>query len=72
VCSWLAHHAAAASRNVTTPEDKLQNRINFDFVKNSIISTSPNGPAYSSDPNPNQISSLFMLIIKPGAKHMAY
>ena len=36
-----------------------------------IISTSPNGPANSSNPDPNQVPNLFRLIRKPRVKHMA-
>ena len=35
------------TKQVCSPEDDLQNRVNFDFVKNNIIATSPNRPAYS-------------------------
>ena len=64
--------SCAQNRNQYVPrEDNLQNQINFDFVKNNIISTSPNGPTNSSDPDPNQIPNLFRLISKPGVKHMA-
>ena len=38
---------------VCSSEDDLQNRVNFDFVKNNIIATSPNRPAYSSNPHPD-------------------
>ena len=47
------------------------NRINFAFVKNNIILTSPNGPTSSSDPDPNQVLNLFRLIRKTWVKHMA-
>jgi len=50
---------------VRSSEDHLHNLNNSDFVKNNIISTTPNGPAKSSNTNPNQGSNLFILIRKP-------
>ena len=52
------------------PEDDLQNRGNFDFVKNNIIATSPNRPTNNSNPHPDEIPNLFRLIRKPRIKHM--
>ena len=63
--------SCAQNRNQCSPEDNLQNRINFAFVKINIISTSPNGPANSSDPHPNRVPNIFRLIRKPRVKHMA-
>ena len=55
-----------------SPEDDLQNRVNFDFVKYNIIATSPNRPTNSSNPHPDDIPNLFRLIRQPKIKHMAY
>jgi len=55
---------------VCSPEDDLQNRVNFDFVKNNIIATSPNRPAYCSNPHPDEIPNLFRLIRQPRIKYM--
>ena len=54
-----------------SPENNLHNRIKFSFVENNIIRTTPDSPANSINPYPNQLSNLNMLIREPGTKHMA-
>ena len=73
VCSWPARYAAAVSRNVTNtfPENNQHNQIKFGSVENNVIPTTPDSPANNSNPYPNQLSNLNMLIREPGTKHLA-
>jgi hypothetical protein len=48
----------------------MQNRIDFDFIKNNIISTSPDSPTNSRYPNQYKLSNLSILIREPITKHV--
>jgi hypothetical protein len=71
-CPWLAHHAAPGpeAEPKRSPENNLHKRVTFDFIKNDIISASPDSPAHGSHPHPDQASNPFMLITKPCTKHV--
>ena len=66
----LALQLSPEPKPIGSPEDDLQNRVNFDFVKYNIIATSPNRPTNNNNPHPDEIPNLFRVIRKLRIKHM--